>query len=79
MRFIFKPGLGIGMKNVVTFHDHLEYFSVIWYNLRHFGLVCGQLVYFFPVLVCLDQEKSVNPGTLDKRSEHLRRQKIIDF
>jgi hypothetical protein len=40
---------------VFIFYDHLEYFIAIWYNLRSFGL-------FFFILVCLDQEKSGNPG-----------------
>jgi hypothetical protein len=49
------------MVHVGTFYDHLEYFRAIWYNLCPFGIVCGHLVYF-PNLVCLDQEKSGNPG-----------------
>jgi hypothetical protein len=48
------------MENVVIFYHHLEYFSVSWYNLWPFGIVCGHLI-FFPVLVCLGQEKSGNP------------------
>jgi hypothetical protein len=51
--FIFNPKnpnlgknlVGLEIGNVV-FHDHLEYFAVIWDNLRPFGLVCGYLVYF---------------------------------
>jgi hypothetical protein len=46
---------GNGIENVVTFYDHLEYFTVIWYNLQPFVIVCGHLVYFF-VLECLEQE-----------------------
>jgi hypothetical protein len=42
-------------------YDHLEYFTAIWYNLWPIGIACGHLVYFY-VLVCLDQEKSGNPG-----------------
>jgi hypothetical protein len=34
------------MKNVANFYGHLEYFSVIWYNLWPFGVVCGPLVNF---------------------------------
>jgi hypothetical protein len=34
----------------------------IWYNLWLFGIVCGHLLYIFPNLECLDQEKSGNPG-----------------
>jgi hypothetical protein len=37
---------GLGMKNVVLFYDHLEYFTAIWYNLWPLGIVCGHLVYF---------------------------------
>jgi hypothetical protein len=40
-----------------------------WYVLRQFGVISDQymavwcsLWYTFPVLVCLDQEKSGNPG-----------------
>jgi hypothetical protein len=29
----------------------LVYFMAIWYILRSFGIVCGVLVYIFPVLV----------------------------
>jgi hypothetical protein len=52
---------GFGKENVVIFYDHLEYVTTIWYRLWPFGIVFGQLVYI-PVLVCLDQEKSGNPG-----------------
>jgi hypothetical protein len=34
------------MVNVGIFHDHLEYFMAIWYNLWPFGIVCGHLLYF---------------------------------
>jgi hypothetical protein len=34
------------MENVGILDDHLEYFTVIWYNLSPFGIVCGHLVYF---------------------------------
>jgi hypothetical protein len=37
----------------------LSYFITIWYKLWPFGVVCSHFVYF-PVLVCLDQEKSGN-------------------
>jgi hypothetical protein len=49
------------MENVVIYYDHLKYFTATWYNLWPFGIVCGQLVYFY-VLVCLYREKSGNPG-----------------
>jgi hypothetical protein len=48
----------------------LVYFMIIWNIFRPlgvflwpFGAVCGHFVHiFFPVLVCLDLEKSGNPG-----------------
>jgi hypothetical protein len=61
----FLEGLLIG--NVGILYDHLKYF--IWYNLWPFGI--GSLrsfCYVFPVLVCLDQEKSGNPGQNSTRS-----------
>jgi hypothetical protein len=65
--FSKNPNLGIFwrvlQRNMLLciFYDHLDYFTVIWYNLWPFGIVCGLLV-FFPRLVCLDQEKSGNPA-----------------
>jgi hypothetical protein len=35
------------MENAVIFYDHLEYFTAMWYNLGPFGIVCGNLVYFY--------------------------------
>jgi hypothetical protein len=69
------------MENVVILCDHLEYFTAIWYNLRPIGIVCGNLVDFY-VLVCLDQEKSGNPGVDHKLGTRLllfRRYKIFSF
>jgi hypothetical protein len=59
------------VENVVIFYDHLEYFTAIWYNIWPFGKVCGifGLVYF-SVLVCLDQEKSGNPGHAYRQEVH---------
>jgi hypothetical protein len=37
------------MVNVGTFSNHLEYFMSIRYNLWPFGIVCGHLLYFFPI------------------------------
>jgi hypothetical protein len=34
------------MENTVILYDHLEYFSINWYNLWPFGIVCGHFVYF---------------------------------
>jgi hypothetical protein len=66
--FIFKSKIQIwvyfgGPCNVKCcyFYDRLVYFTAICYNLCPFGIVCGHLVYF-PILVCLNQEKSGNPG-----------------
>jgi hypothetical protein len=50
---------GFRMKYVCIFYDDLEYFTAIWYNLWLFGVV---IWYIFPILVCLDQEKSGNPA-----------------
>jgi hypothetical protein len=49
------------MTNVCIFYDHLECFTAIWYDIWPIGIVCSRLVYFY-ILVCLDQEKSGNPG-----------------
>jgi hypothetical protein len=38
---------GLGIENVVTFYDHLEYFTALWYNLQPLGIASGHLVYFF--------------------------------
>jgi hypothetical protein len=45
------------MINVGVFYDHR---NILW----SFGIIYGRLVicYIFPVLVCLDQEKSGNPA-----------------
>jgi hypothetical protein len=47
------------MENVVTFYEHLEYFTAIWCNLWPFVIVFGHLAYFFPSLVCSDPEKNL--------------------
>jgi hypothetical protein len=49
------------------------YFMIIWNMFRSFLIIYGRLVYFavilhiFPVLVCLVQEKSGNPGLCIER------------
>jgi hypothetical protein len=53
-------GLGI-LENFVTFYNHVKYSTDIWYNLWPFGKFVDTW-YIFPVLVCLDQEKSGNPA-----------------
>jgi hypothetical protein len=62
------------MENVVIFYDRLEYFSAIWlnvcmavwYSLWSFGI-------FFPILVCLDLEKSGKNGATCGRSSERQR------
>jgi hypothetical protein len=73
------------MEYVCIFYDHLEYFMAIWYNLWPFGMVCGDMVYF-PILVCLDQDKSGNPagdvrvrGIVSTKSEETENRKILIF
>jgi hypothetical protein len=34
------------MENIVIFYDLFKYFTVIWYKLWPFRIVCGPLVYF---------------------------------
>jgi hypothetical protein len=46
------------MENVGIFHDYLEYFTAIWYNLWPFVVIRS----IFPNLVGLDQERSGNPN-----------------
>jgi hypothetical protein len=43
---------GLGIENVVILYDRLEYFTVLWYNLQPFGIVCGHLVYFSVLVFC---------------------------
>jgi hypothetical protein len=43
--------------------ENVSLFMTIWYNLLPFGIDCSHLVYF-PVLVCLDRQKSGNPDRL---------------
>jgi hypothetical protein len=37
------------MVNVGIFYDHLKIFVAIWYNSWPLGIVCGLLLYFFPI------------------------------
>jgi hypothetical protein len=53
------------MANVGVFYCHLEYFTAIWY----FSWPFGNLVvnwYIFPRFGILCQEKSGNPGFVEK-------------
>jgi hypothetical protein len=52
---------GLAMEDVGVFYGHVVYFMCIWYILVSFGIFMV-IWYIFPVLVCLDQEKSGNPG-----------------
>jgi hypothetical protein len=64
--FVFKPKIqiwvNIGGSCHGIFYEHLVYFTVLCYVLWTFGIVRGNLVYFFPFLGILYQEKSGNPG-----------------
>jgi hypothetical protein len=58
---------GLGMENVVIFYDllgifygHLALCLAVWYS---FVVIC-----FFPILVCLDQEKSGSRGSFQAES-----------
>jgi hypothetical protein len=56
------------MENVCRyiFYDQLEFFTAIWYR---FVVIW----YIFSILVCLDQEKSGNPGQASNTSfGHIR-------
>jgi hypothetical protein len=64
--FIFIPKIPIrvnfgGPRNGKCWYILWPYFTAIGYILCQFGIVCGNLVYFFPVLVSSEQEKSGNP------------------
>jgi hypothetical protein len=74
--FVFKtknPNLGQFWKSLEW--KMLLYFMIIWNILWPFGIMYGSLVqfvviwYIFPILVCLDQAKSGNPGAEPKNSE----------
>jgi hypothetical protein len=52
--FILKPKIPIRVHfgapwkgKCFYIYDHLEYFMAIWYNLWHFGIVGGQLLYSY--------------------------------
>jgi hypothetical protein len=51
------------MKDVGIIYGHLVHFTVYWYILLTFGILCGNLVYFsrFGILY---QEKFGNPGLM---------------
>jgi hypothetical protein len=63
---------GLEMQDVGIFYGHLVHFTVFCYILLTFGIVCGNLVYFYRFGI-LYQEKSGNParehqiGQIDKR------------
>jgi hypothetical protein len=58
------------MENVGIFVYFMTICNILW----PFGIICGRLVlfvaiwYIFPILVCLAQEKSGNPGLGAKRN-----------
>jgi hypothetical protein len=49
------------MKKVAILHDHLEYFTGLWYILWPFGNLVVYL-YIFPHFGILNKEKSGNPA-----------------
>jgi hypothetical protein len=69
------------MENVVMLYDHLEYFSVVWCNLPIAVWYFLCLVwYIFPVLVCLDEEKSGNPAPLrdERQLVEMKKRKFFE-
>jgi hypothetical protein len=60
-----NPNLGKFWREF--FWKMVVYFVTIWNTLQTFGIIYGRLVlfvvilYIFPILACLDQEKSGNP------------------
>jgi hypothetical protein len=56
--FVFKPKIqiwvnfeGLAMEDVGIFYGHLVHFMAFWYILWTFGIVRGNLIFIFPVLV----------------------------
>jgi hypothetical protein len=65
--FSFNPKIPIWVKSWRPLdRKMLSYFMTLWNILRPFGITYWYCLWsfgtFFPVLVCLDQEKSGNPG-----------------
>jgi hypothetical protein len=55
------------MKNLCTFHAHLECIMAIWYSLRLFGNYV-EILYIFPRFGIMCQEKSGNPVRNSRRT-----------
>jgi hypothetical protein len=51
---------GLGIENFVTFYDHLEYVTAIWYNFTAFWYSLGSFG-TFSILVHLDQRQIWQP------------------
>jgi hypothetical protein len=49
---IFYGHFGNFCGRLGIFYGRLVYFTVVWCNLRSFGIFCGHFVQLFPVLVC---------------------------
>jgi hypothetical protein len=59
---------GLAIEDVGNFNRHFVYFTAKWYILRPCGTFCGQMVYIFPVLVCMVWYGMVMVYVLKKRS-----------
>jgi hypothetical protein len=63
----------------------LVHFMAIWNILRPFGIIYGCLLlsvviwYIFPNLVCLDQEKSGNPGLVPRNEDSFQCTKLCTY
>jgi hypothetical protein len=65
------------MEDVGIFYGHFVHFTVLCYILCTFGIVCGNLVYFFRFGI-LYQEKSGNPDRFTARG-HLGQDHFAPF
>jgi hypothetical protein len=63
--------------NFCIFNDLLEYLRPFGISYGLFGIVCGHLVCLSLFLVCLDQEKSGNPGRIVGKDERDRRTRFL--
>jgi hypothetical protein len=52
------------MEKVCISYGRLVQCMTFWYNIWPFGIVLVVIWYNFPVLICLDLEKSGNPPWL---------------
>jgi hypothetical protein len=61
------------MVNVGIFYNNLEYFMAVWYNLWPSGIVCGHLLYFFPIWYVWTKK---NLATLVSRTETILQNRV---